>query len=207
MRSRATLALATLLLAGCARSTASTPVYSPPDPPRTFPATAECQVDPGVLPDPRCTPGSVDPAVIRDGPAFARTVCRNGSDAPPADYLAAVKRWQLLGDDSGRVVIARRLNVPANQVRVPVYGLYAAGSPSGYGVDLLVPTMLGGTDKPENLWVMPNAAMTGKVALETQARDWVCQAPPDERPGRLSEVQGMLVFNYHQLASLGSASG
>ncbi len=85
------------------------------------------------LPDPRCTPGAINPAVT---PAtLDRTICRPGWTAtvrPRESVTSAEKSASMLA-----------------------YGL--TGSPSAYEYDHLIPLELGGaTNSPRNLWPEPN---------------------------------------------------
>lgn len=86
------------------------------------------------VPDPRCTPGAVDPGVTQAN--LSRTLCRPGgwtaSVRPPREVTDAFKR------------VARRA--------------YAAPGPSSaYELDHLVPLGLGGASDARNLWPEPNA--------------------------------------------------
>ena len=103
------------------------------------------------LPDPRCTPGAIDPAVRQSN--IASTICRSGytrTVRPPAEITAAEKRASMAA-----------------------YGDH--GSPRAYEYDHLVPLELGGAaNDPRNLWPEPGHAPNPKDALENSLRDVVC---------------------------------
>jgi hypothetical protein len=86
------------------------------------------------LPDPKRTPGSINPNVTVDN--LATTICKSGWTAtvrPPSAYTSALKLAQILE-----------------------YG-YTDRLPSHYQEDHLVPLELGGAPRdPANLWPEPN---------------------------------------------------
>jgi hypothetical protein len=86
------------------------------------------------LPDPKRTPGSINPNVTADN--IATTICKIGWTAsvrPPSAYTTALKLAQI------------------------VEYAYADRSPSHYEEDHLVPLELGGAPRdPANLWPEPN---------------------------------------------------
>ena len=86
------------------------------------------------LPDPKRTPGSINPNVTEDN--LAITICARGWTAtirPPSAYTSALKLIQIVE-----------------------YG-YSDRSPSHYQEDHLVPLELGGAPRdPLNLWPEPN---------------------------------------------------
>jgi hypothetical protein len=86
------------------------------------------------LPDPRRTPGSINPNVTQDN--LRTTICLSGWTAtirPPSAYTNALKLVQIVE-----------------------YG-YADRSPAHYQEDHLVPLELGGAPRdPANLWPEPN---------------------------------------------------
>jgi hypothetical protein len=86
------------------------------------------------LPDPKRTPGSINPNVMQDN--LSTTICVRGWTAtirPPNAYTSALKLAQIVE-----------------------YG-YADRSPSHYQEDHLVPLELGGAPRdPANLWPEPN---------------------------------------------------
>lgn len=119
-----------------AAATAITGSHHAPSPhPTTTKATRTSGCRPGAEPDPRCTPGALNPAVT---PATMRTtICHGGWTAtvrPSAAVSARLKR---------QVATA--------------YGI--TGSVTGYEGDHLVPLELGGaTADVRNLWPEPHAA-------------------------------------------------
>jgi hypothetical protein len=86
------------------------------------------------LPDPKRTPGSINPNVTEDN--MATTICKSGWTAtvrPPSAYTSALKLVQIVE-----------------------YG-YSDRSPSRYQEDHLVPLEIGGAPRdPANLWPEPN---------------------------------------------------
>jgi hypothetical protein len=100
----------------------------------TSAAAASATRAPVGLPDPRLTPGSINPNVDPDN--LENTVCKSGWAAtvrPPSAYTSALKAAQILE-----------------------YG-YADRNPSHYQEDHLVPLELGGAPRdPRNLWPEPN---------------------------------------------------
>jgi hypothetical protein len=86
------------------------------------------------LPDPKRTPGSINPNVTQDN--LVTTICKSGWTStirPPSAYTGALKLAQIVE-----------------------YG-YADRSPSHYQEDHLVPLELGGAPRdPANLWPQPN---------------------------------------------------
>jgi hypothetical protein len=83
----------------------------------------------GKLPDPSCTPGSVNPAVTQD--TIGSTICKSGWTAtvrPPASDTAPVKR-----------------------AAMKAYGIPASASGTTE-LDHLVPLEAGGSDDSSNLW-------------------------------------------------------
>jgi hypothetical protein len=113
------------------------------------------------LPDPKRTPGSINPSVTPDN--LATTICTSGWTAtirPPNAYTSALKLAQIVE-----------------------YG-YADRSPSHYQEDHLVPLELGGAPRdPANLWPEPNEIILAdgtkvgsdaKDNLENYLRGRVC---------------------------------
>jgi hypothetical protein len=102
------------------------------------------------LPDPKRTPGSVNPNVAPDN--LATTICKRGWTAtvrPPAAYTSALKLAQIIE-----------------------YG-YADRSPSHYQEDHLVALELGGAPRdPANLWPEPNdITLPDGTAVGSDAKD------------------------------------
>ncbi|HZV51576.1 MAG TPA: hypothetical protein VFD49_17640 [Candidatus Dormibacteraeota bacterium] len=106
-----------------------------------------CQVRPGPLPDPACTPGAIDPTVtVSELCPTPHTRARR----PPESYTGPLKRQ----------LMAR-------------YG--ESGSTSGYELDHLVPLELGGAGwDVHNLWPEPGASPNAKDAVEDAANRAVC---------------------------------
>jgi hypothetical protein len=167
-----------------------------------------CVARAGPLPDEACTPGATNPDVDADAPAYARTICRAGWTAtvrPPTEYTNAVKRWQLLGDPTGRerATVARISTRDPAQVRVGVYGRYAGGGVADYEEDHLIPLALGGAPgDPANLWPEWDASPNPKDTVETAAKRWVCNAAAGDRPDRLATARRLVVQDWRQLAAL-----
>jgi hypothetical protein len=104
-----------------------------------------------VLPDRRCTPGAIDPAVKQTN--IGSTICRSGYTRgvrPPESVTEREKRASLTA--------------------------YGGGGPlHAYEYDHLVPLELGGAaNDPRNLWPEPGASPNPKDALENRLRARVC---------------------------------
>jgi hypothetical protein len=104
-----------------------------------------------VLPDARCTPGAIDPAVTQ-GNLFS-TICRSGytrSVRPPESVTAVEKRASMRAYSD-------------------------TGPTRTYEYDHLVPLELGGArNDPRNLWPQPGRTPNPKDALENRLREMVC---------------------------------
>ena len=103
------------------------------------------------LPDPRCTPGAIDPAVTQAN--LSRTICRAGyseSVRPPESITEPEKRASLVA--------------------------YGDRRPLGnYEYDHLVSLELGGApNDARNLWPEPGASPNPKDALEDRLHARVC---------------------------------
>src|ERR1700675_910673 len=114
---------------------AAIPTTSIATPSNIAAATPSATRTPVGLPDPKRTPGSINPNVTEDD--LAITICKIGWTAtirPPSAYTSALKLVQIVE-----------------------YG-YSDRSPSHYQEDHLVPLELGGAVRdPANLWPEPNA--------------------------------------------------
>jgi hypothetical protein len=103
------------------------------------------------LPDPRCTPGQVNPAVTQSD--ISSTICRSGwtrTVRPPESVTELQKRASMAA-----------------------YGDH--GPLHAYEYDHLIPLELGGaTDAPRNLWPEPGASPNPKDRLENLLRRRVC---------------------------------
>jgi hypothetical protein len=102
------------------------------------------------LPDPKLTPGSINPNVTAEN--LATTICTSGWTAtvrPPAAYTSALKLTQIVE-----------------------YG-YTDRTPSHYQEDHLVPLEVGGAPRdPANLWPEPNEiTLPDGTAVGADAKD------------------------------------
>ena len=104
--------------------------------------------DGGRLPDPACTPGSVDPAVTQA--TIRRTICVSG-------WTATVR------PPSGETTRAKY------DVARPAYGSTAPGE-----LDHLVPLELGGSNDITNLWPEAGAIPNAKDPVENELKAAVC---------------------------------
>jgi len=103
------------------------------------------------LPDPRCTPGAVSPAVTQAN--VQSTICRTG-------YTETVRPPESVTE-------------PEKEASLAAYG--DTGPLHQYEYDHLVPLELGGADNdPRNLWPEPGASPNPKDALEDRLRSMVC---------------------------------
>jgi len=109
------------------------------------------------LPDPRCTPGAVDPAVTQA--TIGATICRSG--------------W------TSTVRPAESVTEPEKLASLRAYG---EGPASRYEYDHFVPLELGGAvNDPRNLWPEPNYSspqgfyLNPKDRVETALRRLVCE--------------------------------
>jgi hypothetical protein len=140
---------------GLAYSTASSHVV------QRQPARGSCHaIGAGLYsrPDPRCTPGTVNPAVTQS--TLGSTVCRSG--------------W------TSTVRPSVSITEPEKLASMAAYGL--RGSASAYEYDHLVPLELGGAvNDPRNLWPEPDYATRSgfyrnpKDRLENALRGMVCR--------------------------------
>jgi hypothetical protein len=105
-----------------------------------------------ILPDPKITPGRLNPRVRQS--TIKRTICERGwtkTIRPPVSYTNALKIQQMV--------------------------LYEeTGSPSEYEEDHFIPLELGGAPRnPENLWPEPHSQSKLSDPLETQLKRKVCK--------------------------------
>lgn len=175
----AALGTGLLLLAGAAiaarspsgllYSTASNSVVLPQ------PAAGSCHaIGSGLYsrPDPRCTPGTLNPQVTQA--TIGRTICRSG--------------W------TSTVRPPENTTEPEKFASMRAYG--ARGPASDYEYDHFVPLELGGaTNDPRNLWPEPGASPNPKDAVEDEFNRAVC----DKRM-TLAEAQRAIVSNWVALA-------
>jgi hypothetical protein len=103
------------------------------------------------LPDPRCTPGAIDPAVTPSD--IAATICRAG-------YSESVRP-------------AESVTEPEKRASLAAYGDHRPLH--YYEYDHLVSLELGGArNDPRNLWPEPGASPNPKDELENRLHDRVC---------------------------------
>lgn len=104
-----------------------------------------------MLPDPRCTPGAVSPAVTQAN--IRSTICSRG-------YTETVRPPESVTE-------------PEKEASVAAYG--DAGPLHAYEYDHLVPLELGGAGNDvRNLWPEPGASPNPKDELENRLRSIVC---------------------------------
>jgi hypothetical protein len=120
------------------------------------------------LPDPRCTPGALNPAVTQA--TIGRTICRSG--------------W------------AERVRPPESITEREKYASLTAygdrGPVSGYEYDHLVPLELGGaTNDARNLWPEPGGSPNPKDRVENYLKREVC-----DRKLTLARAQSLIVRNW-----------
>jgi hypothetical protein len=105
-----------------------------------------------ILPDPKITPGTLNPKVRQS--TIKKTICKSGwtkTIRPPVSYTNALKIQQMV--------------------------LYEeTGSPSEYEEDHFIPLELGGAPKnPKNLWPEPRSQSKLSDPLEMQLKRKVCK--------------------------------
>lgn len=114
-------------------------------------SSAVCHIN-GVLPDTKCTPGSVDPRVTQAN--IHQTICVSGytkTVRPSSSYTSKLKIEQ-----------------------IQEYG-YTDTSTSDYEEDHLISLELGGSpDDVKNLWPEPGASPNTKDKTENQLHSLVC---------------------------------
>jgi hypothetical protein len=130
-------------------------------------------------PDPRCTPGALNPAVTQAN--IGNTICRQGwtdTVRPPESVTEAEKAASMAG-----------------------YG--DSGPMSGYEYDHLVPLELGGAvNDPRNLWPEPDASPNPKDAVEDELNQKVC-----DRRTTLAQAQRAIATNWIALAARAAPRG
>jgi len=179
----AALSTGLLLLAGAAiaarspsgllYSTASNNVVQPQPPPGSCHAIGSGLYS---RPDPRCTPGALNPQVTQA--AIGHTICRSG--------------W------TSRVRPPESITEPEKLASMAAYGDHR--SPSYYEYDHFVPLELGGaTNDPRNLWPEPGASPNPKDAVEDELNHKVCDGLMT-----LASAQRAIVANWVSLASKGA---
>jgi hypothetical protein len=131
----------------------------------------------GRLPDSRCTPGSVDPAVTQAN--IGSTICRSGYTAtvrPPSSQTSSFKY----------------------SVAEPAYGQSGSGE-----LDHLVPLELGGSNDATNLWVETGSIPNPKDAVENALNNEVCDGTLSLRAAQREIARNWLTV----AAALGLATG
>ena len=152
---RAFALVAVLLLTGCAAASASTTTHGLKkvhDPRHvTGTITGQCHYrDKGQLPDPRCTPGSIDPAVTQAN--LRSTICRTGYTRTVRPPESQTERFKF-------------------QVAYPAYG-----DPHSERTELdhLVSLELGGSNDATNLWPETPPTPNPKDKVENALNRAVC---------------------------------
>ena len=123
------------------------------------------------FPDPRCTPGTLNPGVAQA--TIRRTICRSGwsESVRPRESITEREKYASLA----------------------AYG--DAGSASGYEYDHFVPLELGGaTNDARNLWPEPGATPNHKDKVEDYLNREVCDGKM-----MLSRAQSLIVKNWVML--------
>jgi hypothetical protein len=134
------------------------------------------------LPDRRCTPGMLNPAVRQA--TIGRTICRSG--------------W------TETVRPAESITEPEKYASMRAYG--EGTTASAYEYDHLVPLELGGaTNDPRNLWPEPGASPNRKDQVEAYLNRQVCdRRMPLARAQRL--IAGDWVAIYRRIAGAGPSA-
>jgi hypothetical protein len=158
------LAVALLVISDCRQRVS----IAPPAANITIPRVAHCLSVDG-LPDPTCTPGTIDLRVTQAN--IKTTICVSGYTAtvrPPVSYT--------------------------NTLKVRQIGEYGFSDPNlrNYEEDHLIPLELGGnpTD-PQNLWPEPGHTPNPKDAIEGKLHSLVCKG---KMP--LAEAQNKIRTNW-----------
>jgi|SRR5579859_3424104 len=122
-----------------------------PTPPISLDTHTKCHSD-GILPDPTCTPGSIDPQVTQAN--IHQTICLGGytkTIRPPVSFTNTLK---IQG--------------------ITAYG-YTDINPRDYEEDHLISLELGGASSdPKNLWPEPGASPNPKDTIENLCHKKVC---------------------------------
>ena len=127
-------------------------------------------------PDPRCTPGALNPQVTQA--TIGRTICWSG--------------W------TSTVRPPESVTEPEKRASMASYGDH--GPIGGYEYDHFVPLELGGaTNDPRNLWPEPGASPNPKDAVEDELNGKVCG-----RQMTLAQAQHAIVSNWVTLARGGN---
>jgi hypothetical protein len=154
---------------GLAYSTASAQIVQPQ------PASGSCHaIGAGLYsrPDPRCTPGALNPAVTQAN--IRQTICRPG--------------W------TDTIRPPESVTEPEKAASMAAYG--DAGPISSYEYDHFVPLELGGAvNDPRNLWPEPGASPNPKDAVEDALNRKVCNGQMT-----LAQAQRAIATNWIALA-------
>jgi pimeloyl-ACP methyl ester carboxylesterase len=127
------------------------------------------------LPDPRCTPGAISPAVNQAD--LQSTICRDG-------YTKTVRPPESITE-------------PEKEASLAAYG--DAEPLHDYEYDHLVPLELGGAaNDPRNLWPEPGATPNPKDELENRLRSLVCDGQLS-LSGAQREIATDWIAVYHRL--------
>lgn len=110
----------------------------------------------GALPDPKCTPGAIDPSVTQDN--IDSTICVPG-------YTKTVRPPVSVTE-------------PQKLESMKFYGFN--DSPSNYEFDHLIPLEIGGApDDMRNLWPQSHSSSYDKDAFENYLHDQICSGKMD----------------------------
>lgn len=130
--------------------------------------TSLCHTD-GILPDPNCTPGAIDPTITQEN--IHQTICVKDytkTVRPPVSYTNKLKLQQ-----------------------IQEYG-YIDTNPKNYEEDHLISLSLGGSPSdPKNLWPEPDAAPNPKDRIENMCHKKICNGELS-----LAEVQKQIATNW-----------
>ncbi len=119
-------------------------------------------------PDPRCTPGALNPAVTQA--SIGQTICRRG-------WAEGVRPPESITE-------------PEKYASMAAYG--DRGSAAGYEYDHFIPLELGGaTNDPRNLWPEPGASPNPKDEVEDELNAEVCDGTLT-----LSRAQHLIAVNW-----------
>lgn len=174
----ASLVLASAAVAGLIVSSASSSVVQRQPAPGTCHARGSGSFS---LPDPRCTPGAISPAVTQAN--ISSTICRAG-------YTETVRPPESVTEPEKRASLA------AYGDRKPLHY---------YEYDHLVPLELGGASNDRrNLWPEPGTSPNVKDSLENRLNDLVCNGTIRLATAQ-HEIAGNWVAVYHRLFSAGAA--
>jgi hypothetical protein len=163
-------AIAARSRSGLPYSTASNHVVQPQPPPGSCHAVGSGLYS---RPDPRCTPGALNPRVTQA--TIGATICRSGwtSTARPPESITEPEKLQSMS----------------------AYGDHA--SPANYEYDHFVPLELGGaTNDRRNLWPEPGASPNPKDAVEDELNQKVC-----DKAMTLASAQRAIAADWVSLAS------